>query len=79
MKKDETKKPTEAEVMGELDAAMAKLDDAARKRALDWLRAKYVANSQLPDLNEITKALQRPWVGVGGVTKLCDLTTMVFC
>jgi len=33
---------TETEILGELDALLAQLDDAAKERAMAWLRAKHL-------------------------------------
>lgn len=52
----------EAESLGKLDDVFAEMGEDERKRALDWLRAKYVPNAQLPDKNAVTKKMQPPWV-----------------
>ncbi len=52
---------TETIILGQLDKLFTELTDDERRRALDWLRAKYVANASLPATNTITKTLEQPW------------------
>lgn len=75
-----SKKKTEAEVLGELDALFADLDDGARKRALDWLRAKHIANANLPEATGAARGAAMIGGALGGATGIGRVwDTRVIC
>jgi hypothetical protein len=46
--------PKEHELLGQLDAIFEQLDDAAKCRAMNWLRAKHIPNGNLPEATRYT-------------------------
>ena len=75
------KRSREADLLGKLDDLMAELGEEERVRALDWLRAKYVPNAQLPRINKVTRKLEPPWVSEvrGQMLPSPPFCSLVFC